>query len=91
MALGYLASLSLWFFAAKSAQFYFHYFIPHIFLLGALAFALEEFWRRGQKPIPIAVLAGSLAMLAWFYPILTAGALADPMDFFNYVWIKGWR
>lgn len=91
MALGYLASLSLWFFAAKSAQFYFHYFIPHVFLLGALALALEEFWNRGNRVVPVIILAGSIGLFTWFYPILTAGALADPMDFLNYAWIEGWR
>jgi len=41
--------------------------------------------------VPLAVLAGSVGIFAWFYPILTAGALGDPMDFLNYAWIKGWR
>ena len=91
MAVGYLASLSLWFFAAKSVQFYFHYLIPHVFLLGALALALEEWCNRGNRIVPLAVLAGSVGIFAWFYPIMTAGALADPMDFLNYAWIEGWR
>ncbi len=91
MAIGYLASLGLWFFAEKSVQFYFHYFIPHIFLLGALALALEEWWRGGNRVLPITILTASVGIFAWFYPILTAGALADPMDFSYYAWIEGWR
>lgn len=91
MVLGYVASLGLWFFAEKSVQFYFHYFIAHFFLLGALALALEEWWRSGNRIVPIAVLSASIGVFAWFYPILTAGALADPMDFLDYVWIEGWR
>lgn len=91
MVLGYVASLGLWFFAEKSVQFYFHYMIPHFFLLGALALALEEWWRSGNRIVPIAVLSASIGVFAWFYPILTAGALADPMDFLDYVWIEGWR
>ncbi|RGP41036.1 putative dolichyl-phosphate-mannose--protein mannosyltransferase [Altererythrobacter insulae] len=91
MAIGYIASLGLWLFATKSVQFYFHYFVPHFFLLGALALALEEYWRSGAKWVSIGALAISLGVFAWFYPALTAAAFNDPMDFLNYAWLEGWR
>ena len=91
MVVGYLSSLGLWFFAEKSVQFYYHYFVPHFFLLGALALALDAMWRSGHRYTPIAILAGSVALFAWFYPILTAGALADEMSFLDYAWLVGWR
>ena len=91
MAIGYIASLGLWLFAAKSVQFYFHYFVPHFFLLGALTLALEEYWRSGVRWVPIGALAISLGVFAWFYPALTAAAFNEPMDFLNYAWIEGWR
>lgn len=91
MVLGYLVSLSLWLVADKSVQFYYHYFIPHFFLLGALALVCEALWRSGHRYTPMAVLGGSLVMLAWFYPILTAAQLDGPLSFADYAWIEGWR
>ena len=91
MVIGYLSSLGLWFVAEKSVQFFYHYFVPHFFLLGALALALDAMWRGGHRYTPIAILAGSLGMLAWFYPILTAGPLANEMSFLDYAWLIGWR
>ena len=66
-------------------------FVPHFFLLGALALALDAMWRGGHRYTPIAILAGSVALFAWFYPILTAGALANEMSFLDYAWLVGWR
>lgn len=88
---GYMASLGLWFIAGKSVQFFHHYFVPHIFLLAALALALEALWQAGHRRLPLAVLAGSCALFAWFYPILTAAPLAGKMSFLDYAWIAGWR
>ena len=36
-------------------------------------------------------LALGLAVLAWFYPILTAAALPGEMSFLDYAWLQGWR
>ena len=91
MMVGYLSSLGLWFVAEKSVQFYYHYFVPHFFLLGALALALDAMWRSGHRYTPIVVLAGSVAMLAWFYPILSAAPLTGEMGFLDYAWLEGWR
>lgn len=91
MAAGYLASLGLWFFAEKSVQFFYHYFVPHFFLLGALALALDAMWRAGHRYAPVATLAASLALFMWFYPILTAAPLESPMSFLDYAWLQGWR
>ena len=91
MVAGYAASLGLWLFAAKSVQFYYHYFVPHFILLGALALALDAVWQAGHRRIALAVLAASVAIFAWFYPILTAAPLAGPMGFLDYAWLEGWR
>lgn len=91
MVTGYLSSLGLWFVAEKSVQFYYHYFVPHFFLLGALALALDALWQAGYRRLPLSVLGGSLALFAWFYPVLTSAALAGPMSFLDYAWLNGWR
>ena len=91
MVTGYVASLGLWFFAGKSVQFFHHYLLPQLFLLGALALALDALWQAGHRRLPLLVLGGSGALFAWFYPILTAAPLAGPMSFLDYAWIPGWR
>ncbi len=91
MVAGYAVSLGLWLVAEKSVQFYYHYFIPHFFLLGALALALEALWHSGHRYIAGAALAMSVALFAWFYPILTAAPLEDSMSFLDYAWLQGWR
>lgn len=88
---GYLASLGLWLVAAKSVQFYYHYFVPHFFLLGALALALDAMRSGGHPRLAILVLGASCVLFAWYYPILTAGALEGPQSFLDYAWIEGWR
>lgn len=91
MVTGYLSSLGLWFVAEKSMQFYYHYFVPHFFLLGVLALALDALWQAGYRRLPLSVLGGSLALFAWFYPVLTSAALTEPMSFLDYAWLNGWR
>lgn len=91
VVIGYMASLGLWLFAAKSVQFYYHYFLPHLFLLGALALALDALWQGGRRKLVMLVLAGSLGFFAYFYPILSAAPLEGPQSFLNWSWITGWR
>ena len=38
-----------------------------------------------------AVLAGSVAVFAWFYPILSAAELSDVQAFNTWMWREGWR
>ncbi len=91
MVAGYLASLGLWFFAAKPVQFYYHYFVPSFFLLGALALAMDAMWRAGHRKLAGSVIAASLLMFAGFYPILSGAPLAGPESFAKWTWIDGWR
>ena len=91
MAIGYAVSLGLWLVADKSVQFYYHYFLPSFFLLGALTLALDWHWQAGQKKFAGGVLAVSVALFAYFYPILSAASLDDPQDFLKWAWIEGWR
>jgi len=87
----YAASLGLWILASKPVQFYYHYLLPSVFLIAALALALDALWRRGWHWIPILVLAGSLGMFAFFWPILTAAPLDGPNAFLRWTWLDSWR
>jgi dolichyl-phosphate-mannose--protein O-mannosyl transferase len=91
VAVLYLASLGLWLVAGKNVQFYYHYFLPSCFLLAALALALAELWQRGWRWPPLLVLAVATALLAFFYPILTAAALPNDRAFERWTWIDSWR
>ncbi len=87
----YGAALLLWIVAAKPVQFYYHYLLPATFMLGALALALDEFWQRGKRWVPLGTLGLSAAFFAYFFPILSAAPLAGPMSFLDYAWLASWR
>ncbi len=90
----YLVTLGLWVVSTKPIQFYYHYLLPSTFLMGCLALALDDLWRRGGRlrwAMPGAVLA-SLAMFAWFYPIISAAKLCCGRPSFTYwMWLTSWR
>jgi dolichyl-phosphate-mannose-protein mannosyltransferase len=87
----YAVSLGFWIVAAKPVQFYYHYFVPSMALLAALALALDELRTRGWGWLSGTVLAGSLALFAWFYPILSAAPLPDERGFEKWMWLDSWR
>ena len=88
---GFAASLGLWLFAAKPVQFYYHYLLPGMFVSIALALVLAQMWEAGRRWPALAMLAGALGFFAWFYPILTAAALAGEQSFLDYAWLGTWR
>ena len=91
-AIGYAASLGLWVIAPKPVQFYYHYFVPSMALLAALALALDELRARGWAWLSWGVLGGSLAVFAWFYPIISAAPLSGgKMSYEQWMWLPGWR
>jgi dolichyl-phosphate-mannose--protein O-mannosyl transferase len=91
VALLYLAAIGMWVIAPKPVQFYYHYLLPSCFLLAALALALDALWRRGRRIPVLAVLGGSMALFALFWPILTAAPLAGPESFEFWAWLPSWR
>jgi dolichyl-phosphate-mannose-protein mannosyltransferase len=90
VAVLYAASLGLWIVAAKNVQFYYHYFLPSCFLMAALALALAELRSRGWRRLPWWVLAGSCALFAYFWPILTAAELDGSKAYLDYAWLDSW-
>ncbi|WP_299193285.1 phospholipid carrier-dependent glycosyltransferase [uncultured Erythrobacter sp.] len=91
VVIGYAISLGLWLIAPKPVQFYYHYIMPSLFLLAALALSLSDLREAGRKYWAYGVLLGSAAMFAVFFPILSAGALEGPQSFTKWAWIAGWR
>jgi dolichyl-phosphate-mannose--protein O-mannosyl transferase len=88
---GYALTLGLWLIVPKPVQFYYHYVLPSIFLLAALALALADMRKAGAPRTAYGVLAGSVLVFALFFKILTAAPLDGPMSFLDWTWIEGWR
>jgi dolichyl-phosphate-mannose-protein mannosyltransferase len=91
VSLVYAASLGFWIVAAKPIQFYYHYFAPSMALMAGLALALDALRMRGWGWLSWAGVAGSVALFAWFYPILSAAPLDGPRAFEHWMWLDSWR
>ena len=87
----FAVSLGMWLIAPKPVQFYYHYLLPHCFSMAALALACVHVWRLGARFVSTTIIAVTLALFVWFYPILTAAELEEEMSFLDYAWIDGWR
>ena len=90
--IGYAAALGLWLVAPKPVQFYYHYFVPHFFLLAALALSCADLRRTGWGAwLAWGTLAASTAFFALFYKILAAAPLLEAASFIKWAWLAGWR
>lgn len=90
----YAACLALWALGGKPVQFYYHYLLPGTALMAALGLAVDDLWRAGPhgRRKALGILALSLGMLAWFYPILTAQPLhKGVVSFEDWMWLPTWR
>ena len=90
----YLVSIGLWIVTSKPIQFYYHYLLPGSFLMGCLALALDDLWKRGEHWRVLAatglIMAG--VMFAYFYPIISAAKLSYGRDsYVEWMWLKSWR
>ncbi|MEL7686557.1 phospholipid carrier-dependent glycosyltransferase [Citromicrobium bathyomarinum] len=91
VAILYAASIGFWIIAAKPIQFYYHYFLPSCFLLAGLALMIAWLKARGFGWAYWLVLAASLAVFAWFYPILSAAELSGEQAYSTWMWRGEWR
>jgi dolichyl-phosphate-mannose-protein mannosyltransferase len=90
----YFATLLFWAVSSKPVQFLYHYLLPSTFLMALLALALDRVWRRQDRWrwIGPAGLVLSLAMFAWFYPIISGWPLCCGRPSFEFwMWLKSWR
>jgi dolichyl-phosphate-mannose--protein O-mannosyl transferase len=90
-ALLYAASLGFWVVATKPVQFYYHYALPSMALLAALALVCDALWQGGWRKSALAPVIGSVLVFAWFYPIISAAPLAGPDSFAVWTWMESWR
>jgi dolichyl-phosphate-mannose--protein O-mannosyl transferase len=90
IATGFLVSMALWLVPFKSVQFYYHYLLPSGFLFAALALAMEELWKGGNKALVVTVLMAAIGLFVYFFPILSAAPLSAPDAFQNYAWLPSW-
>lgn len=87
----YVVTLGFWIVSDKPVQFLYHYFLPSMALLAALALMLDEVWRTGKRVLAVLPLVGSIALFAHFYPILSSAPLAGPGAFADWMWLASWR
>ncbi len=93
--LGFAAALwiggfAVWAIIPKSLGFYYYYYLPAIWLSVALAVAIDR-WRGALRDWDEAYLVAAVCLFVYFYPILTAGALAGPRSFLRWAWFTDWR
>ncbi len=89
-ALLYAAALALWIVAEKPVQFYYHYLLPSVFLIAALALALDALRVHGWRWPQRLAIAGSIALFVFFWPVLTAAPLDGPYAFTRWTWLPSW-
>jgi dolichyl-phosphate-mannose--protein O-mannosyl transferase len=91
-SLGYALSLGLWLIAPKPVQFYYHYFAPSLFLLAALALACSDLRRLPHGKWPAwGIPAASVAVFAFYFPILAALPLSAGDAYLTWTWLEGWK
>ena len=86
----WIGSFAVWAIIPKSLGFYYYYFLPAIWLSVALAVAIDR-WRTWLRDWDEAYLVAVTCLFVYFYPILTAGALAGPRSFLRWTWFVDWR
>ena len=73
----WIGGFAVWAIIPKSLGFYYYFFLPAIWLS----------LRDGDE----AYLVAAICLFVYFYPILTAGALAGPRSFLRWAWFADWR
>ncbi|KTW01612.1 dolichyl-phosphate-mannose-protein mannosyltransferase [Sphingomonas yabuuchiae] len=86
----WIGGFAVWAIIPKSLGFYYYYFLPAIWLSVALAVAIDR-WRTWLRDWDEAYLVAVTCLFVYFYPILTAGALAGPRSFLRWTWFVDWR
>lgn len=86
----WIGGFAVWSIIPKSLGFYYYYFLPAIWLSVALAVAIDR-WRDRLRDWDEAYLVAAVCLFIYFYPILTAGALAGPGSFTRWAWFADWR
>lgn len=94
LAVLYLAAIGMWIGNGKPVQFYYHYLLPGTFLVGCLALALDELWRRTDRWRLVApfVVVLALGVFAYYFPIISAAQLSGGKRSFEaWMLLDSWR
>lgn len=91
VALAWLLAVGFWAVNGKPVQFYYHYLLPAVLAMAALALVVGEWWDRDRRWPSLVVGGFSLLFFAWFYPILSAAELPAKDSFKTYTWLFSWR
>ncbi len=91
IAILYIVGVGFWTVSGKSTQFYYHYLLPSMALLAALAIVCDALWQKGWRKTALVPLVGSVLMFAWFYPVLSAAPLEGEYSFTRWMWLDSWR
>lgn len=87
----YLCAVLYWAVNGKPVQFYYHYLLAAGIAMGALALVVGEWWDKDRRWPALVTGAGALLFFAWFFPILSAGALPGKSSYTTYTWVHSWR
>ena len=88
-AMLWVASLLIWALIPKSLGFYYYYYPSGIFLVVALAVALDH-WRMSLRGWDELYLLACFALLVYFLPVLCAEPLTDAGAFRRWTWFASW-
>lgn len=82
-------SLGIWAIIPKSLGFYYYYYPSSVFIVIPIVVALDH-WRDRTRGWDIALLAISMALAIYFYPVLAALPLPDANAFRYWTWFSTW-
>jgi dolichyl-phosphate-mannose--protein O-mannosyl transferase len=88
-AMLWVASLLIWALIPKSLGFYYYYYPSGIFLVVALAVALDH-WRTQLRGWDELYLLLCFGLLIYFLPVLCAEPLTDAGAFRRFTWFASW-
>lgn len=91
VALLWISSVAIYIVIPKSLGFYYYYYLSSLFLCFALAVAFHHYDRKRMRGWEEWFTAASLLMFGYFYPIISAGPLADAQRFNFWMWLPSWR
>ncbi len=89
-ALLWLGSIGMWVVIPKKIGFFYYYYLPSLFLCVALALAFAHFGQKRFRHADLVFGGISLAVFAYFFPILSAAALPEPQAFQRWMLLSTW-
>lgn len=91
VALLWTASLAIWAAIPKSLGFFYYYYLSALFLCAVIAVAFDHYDRGRAKGWDEWFVGAAAVAFAYFYPVLSAGALNNEMAFERWTWFLSWR